>query len=632
MRTLLAVVAALVALTGCRPRDTAKSSASSAVDVTNTSRDNATNSALHSSSQIAGAPATPAATEHASMPDSSRRINSSSDPTTAASENSSQPNARADTAADGGRQLATNETAAAEVEIDAASWTSQRIALLPDGGPRFVDLRVNVGNVELESGLIDAAAQLAEEIEVDFAKGQSWESLLEKPLVQSGWLGNLVPTPEQREQLFSLYDSSRDKQVDPEEFRAFLTRGLSRTPQLRVVQGKPAAPLLLSPSAWGPTDQNGDGELSSQELEQTPVTMLQYDFDGDRILTPTELRSINDTSMESMELARGTGMLDVAAVLPVDIAKPLPVLETLFKQYTFTESIPRDSFFDWPDRRVQLVDTDSDSQLTSREMRAALELQADCTLNASFPNSLPHLLPIDALRSVSTSISCLDDSIGSSSSAMGSRIDFPGCVLTVLQRDAHAPATREYIERQLASSLDNPQLSAALVGPLGLQESAAEVLRKHGKNAGPTAWKWLAAPRHWHITLSWSVPEQPWFELMDANADQKLVTTELDRFVGAAASWDRNRDGSLQIAEMPLAVVLTVSRDDTRLNFSSLGGNEMEKRGANALPTPAWFKAMDYNSDSELTKSEFLGEASDFNNLDQNQDGTIEAREVYVPH
>ena len=118
---------------------------------------------------------------------------------------------------------------------------------------------------------------------------------------------------------------------------------------------------------------------------------------------------------------------------------------------------------------------------------------------------------------------------------------------------------------------------------------------------------------------------------MDLNGDQKLLAAEIDQFPAQARTWDRNKDGSIQTDEMPISVLLEVRRPESRGLRSRLGGTAVEKRGTNEGSAPTWFTGMDYNSDGELSKSEFLGDASDFEKLDRDRDGIIEAREVTTP-
>ncbi len=83
----------------------------------------------------------------------------------------------------------------------------------------------------------------------------------------SGWLGNLVATAEQRDQLINLYDTDKNSRVESPEFRAFITRGLSRGVPLRLSTGAEIPPLIEGESPWGPLDKNQDGQLDQAEID-----------------------------------------------------------------------------------------------------------------------------------------------------------------------------------------------------------------------------------------------------------------------------------------------------------------------------------------------------------------------------
>ncbi len=129
-----------------------------------------------------------------------------------------------------------------------ATWTSQRIVVLGKGGPRFLKLDVNVGHRDLEAGFQAALASVAAELQLNFAQPCGWNELLDKPLVASGWLGNLVPNSEQRQQLQGLYDSNKNEKVEEPEFRAFITRGLSRNPHFKLSSKRTTQALVPSKS------------------------------------------------------------------------------------------------------------------------------------------------------------------------------------------------------------------------------------------------------------------------------------------------------------------------------------------------------------------------------------------------
>mgnify|MGYP000206242475 CR=1 FL=1 len=477
----------------------------------------------------------------------------------------------------------------------------------------------------MPAGLAAAARSLAGELEINWGQPPTWDALLEKPLVQSGWLGNLVPDDDQRAQLLSLYDADGNRQVDEAEFRAFLTRGLSRGQQLRVVQGRGAPPLLSSMSPWGPLDVNSDAELNESELRNAAAILQRYDFDGDRIVTQAEVASADD-SMASRPMLGSTGFLESSKVLVLDAEKPGPSLSALLENYTFTETIARDAFPRWSPQRFDAVDTDGDGQIAKRELSRLKEQEPDAVLAFTFPDSLQEKSgPANAAPAGEETTSAWTANVA------GGRLSLPGCIVAVRLRDDHSPRNRTYVQQLLNRAPEDAAVAAMLTSQLELKEGAIDLLRGRDGDTTSAAWRWLAAPRDWHLTATWTVAEAPWFELLDANGDGRIVESETAGFTTASLTWDRDGDRSVAASELPLVVLLSVARDDRRGLFALAGGPPSEKRGVNALPAPAWFSGMDYNSDGEITRTEFLGDDSDFSTLDWNGNGSIELREVTAP-
>ncbi len=240
--------------------------------------------------------------------------------TTASSEElpkTDEVKADGDRVADTPGDIAMKSTAAA-----APTWTTQRMVIMGRGGPRFFKLDVNVGGRALELNAQTRMDALASELELSFNEPIEWNVLLDKPLVASGWLGNLVPNMDQREQLRGLYDANKDGKVNELEFRAFVTRGLSRSPLLKLSSKPSTSPQLPGTSEWGPIDLDASGELTLEELERTAATMLRYDFDADRILTPQEIRSATDGNV-SMAANTRSSFLELEPVHSWDLANPM---------------------------------------------------------------------------------------------------------------------------------------------------------------------------------------------------------------------------------------------------------------------------------------------------------------------
>ncbi len=513
-----------------------------------------------------------------------------------------------------------------------AKFSSRNLVVMGKGGPRFFKLNVNVARQDLEEGFQVAMRRLAAELSIDFDNPIDWNALVDKPLVASGWLGNLVPTAEQREQLRGLYDANNNEKVDEAEFQAFVTRGLSRTPHLKFSKRRPALPLVQNESLWGPIDLDDDGELTKAELEQTKQSLMRYDFDSDRILTLAEFRSAQESDPNMATGSARSSVYDEAPAHLWDAAKPEPMAKAIIEHYSLSRGLARDQCYAWPKQRMEQLDIDKDDVLIPSELRNVTDEQLDGTLQLSFP---------DALSSGAENLSAHYHSIDKMDATCwlghpeGGRVTLDGCIVTVVTADGQDPARRDAFMSQLERFENDAQLRTVLMQALELKDGAFDTLdamaAERQKSDGELAWSWLVAPRQWHVQITCSASLSPWFELIDHNGDRKLSMSEVERFAPICMSWDRNSDGVIQENEMPVSVLLEVKRSDVRGSGLRLGGTDSEKRGANEVSAPTWFTGMDYNSDGELSESEFLGERSDFEKLDRNRDGIIEAREVTTP-
>ncbi|MEO8271919.1 MAG: hypothetical protein ABI557_19505, partial [Aureliella sp.] len=174
------------------------------------------------------------------------------------------------------------------VWIPSGSWTTQRLVALAETGPVVIDMSLNVGNLSLREANDRILARTAAELLAATEPSISWEQLLELPLVQSGWLGNLVAPPEQTGPLIDQYDNDRDAQVSAQELKMFLSRGLERSAALQVSDIGEAPDRQPNASPWGTGDRNQDHVLDANERDQFAEALGNRDLNADGLITAAE--------------------------------------------------------------------------------------------------------------------------------------------------------------------------------------------------------------------------------------------------------------------------------------------------------------------------------------------------------
>ena len=123
------------------------------------------------------------------------------------------------------------------------------------------------------------------------------------------------------------------------------------------------------------------------------------------------------------------------------------------------------------------------------------------------------------------------------------------------------------------------------------------------------------------------------FDLLDKNHDGVLGSRERATATQFPGEWDRNGDWQISADEIPRNFQLLFSRGQA--NTGQMPGNFVfapfaaPGRPPMAAPTgPLWFRKMDRNHDGDVSRREFLGTRADFDRIDTDGDGLIDAPEA----
>lgn len=131
-----------------------------------------------------------------------------------------------------------------------------------------------------------------------------------------------------------------------------------------------------------------------------------------------------------------------------------------------------------------------------------------------------------------------------------------------------------------------------------------------------------------NCTVSLQVLElgQGLFEMIDTSGDRRLSGRELAEAGKKLMSRDQNKDGKLELAEIPNQFQLVLNPG--RVNYAN---QSIPRPGTTAVQNrsgPLWFQKMDRNGDGDVSRREFLGSQKKFHELDTNGDGYLSEKEA----
>jgi Ca2+-binding EF-hand superfamily protein len=124
------------------------------------------------------------------------------------------------------------------------------------------------------------------------------------------------------------------------------------------------------------------------------------------------------------------------------------------------------------------------------------------------------------------------------------------------------------------------------------------------------------------------------FGIVDSDRDRRLGARELLRTVDRVMTWDSDGDGRVSPDEIPYHFQVTIARG----GLAGLTGERgvatgltqaiVANRAASGAAGPDWFQKMDRNLDGDVSRREFLGTRDQFDRLDRDNDGLIDADEA----
>jgi Ca2+-binding EF-hand superfamily protein len=131
------------------------------------------------------------------------------------------------------------------------------------------------------------------------------------------------------------------------------------------------------------------------------------------------------------------------------------------------------------------------------------------------------------------------------------------------------------------------------------------------------------------VAIGAVIDGNPLMRLLDGDQDRRLTLRERQQLGGLLATLDRDGDGAISAAEIPIPLRFGVTLGpNVHALFAAAAGAARAITPRDVQAAPDWFASMDKNSDRDLSRDEFLGTAEQFAQIDADADGLVSVEEA----
>jgi Ca2+-binding EF-hand superfamily protein len=517
----------------------------------------------------------------------------------------------------------------------------QDVMFLGETRPIFIRLRLDAGGKAFRTAWLDSVKAIHSYLDRD------GNGILTKDEADRGALPTMVRAATGGAAALPRADldaNPKDNIVSLEELAEVLRPALG---PFRVQVGRLA--IDKNDALFNHLDRNKDGMISKDELGHAVKSLHRFDLDGDELIDSNELEPFSNpmATMTEDQTRRGK----FAAVPPViELSSGDPSfrpVRLVLKKYDIGTTAgaaagdnrlsPTEFGIDPKD--FASSDTDSDGALDTEELRRYLsqvgpdlELvvklsgsgSAATTIEASGAGSKP--LPPE-VRVQKLSDGDIEVSIGEVS------LEFHADGGEHAAENAKGYYAGQF---QAADTDNNKYLEKTELKDHGPFVALFDMMDKDGdgklymKEVDAFVDQQTQAARS-QMVLSVDDQGRAIFAIVDLNRDRHLGIREIKGAVARVSSWDRNGDGQIRSDEIPHHYQLSIGRGQiTAVGMSRFAGPGIMPAPGTRAPAagPSWFRKMDRNRDGDISRREFLGPRAQFERLDRDGDGLIDAGEA----
>lgn len=541
--------------------------------------------------------------------------------------------------------LAIAALASAPVQADSAPAGNddsvQDVVFLNETRPIFFRMRIDTGGKSFRSAWLDAVKAIHGFLDRD------GDGVLTAAEADRGGLPAMVRGATSGEAALpraELDVNPKDGKVSVEELADVLRPALG---PFRVHVGR--VPVDRTDALFNHLDRDNDKALTKQELAAAVTSLRRFDLDDDELIDTDELEPFtNPLAMQRVEMVGTRGrIVNIPPVIELsreDLS--LRPVRMLLKRYDTGKGKARIG-----DNRLSKSELGIDA-----EAFAAVDADHDGTLDAEevkgyLTQSKPDVELVVKLAGKDLKTARIEV-VGDPSKPLpvGVKMDrlsdgdvelLIGEISLELHADAGANAlenAKQFFASQFAAADadNNKYLEPKEVKDRPPFSELFELMDKDGdgklyRNELDEFVERENQAAQSQMVLSAEDQGRAIFAITDLNRDRHLGIREIRGAVTRVSSWDRNGDGRIGSDEIPHHYQLTIGRGQVGgFNARNVAMPVLESESVpdSGLPGPEWFKRMDRNRDGDLSRREFLGNRTQFERLDEDHDGLINAEEA----